>query len=62
MVKKYYTIKELVEMGWASSRTIYRLVGIRGFPAQRTGTGRRSSWRINLEEAENWKKKRGLLQ
>lgn len=59
--KKYFTVTELVELGWASQRTIYRYIKMRGFPAQRTGPSKRSSWRINLEAAEEWKRKKGLL-
>lgn len=60
--KQYMTIKQLVDIGFASRQTLQKWVHIRGFPAVRSGTGKTANWIIDTSQIQNWQKEKGLLQ
>lgn len=56
--KKFYTPKDLVNMGLGSQGKVYELFNSRDFPSFRMG----AALRITVEDFEYWleKKKRGI--
>lgn len=58
-MKKYYSVTELVEMGYGSRSTIMNHIAIGTFTARNPGGGK---WLIDLESYEEWLKTRQKMK